>query len=346
MKKALVIVLTLVLALSVVGLVSCAGKTYDGEYSYKSAWGESKYGCKVHVTVQGNVITKVTMDADTDEFYNVSAGWTNNAGHEEGVDNPGKTNWLTLRQEMLDSFVGLTVDQVLGMKVYVHKVAYAMTAWELVPVGQPVTGNDKVETIKYIPEQLAVIVGGHGDIAKDAGATQSSARLILAVQDALLQAGGDTSKNPNCVYLDMDPGVTYTGEYKYENTWAPGSYYGAKVDVTVKEGKITSVKMYTDEETGWTRTSTNWSEDRRTDENDLLFEGAEAAYKGWMDKVFVGKTVAEVKAYVAKITPKTVEGKVTGYDFAIETESANLAGATQSACRWILAVQNALAQVK
>lgn len=198
MKKALVIVLTLVLALSVVALASCSGQTYEGSYSYKSAYGDDFYGCKVKVTVQGNVITNVVIEKDTAEFFNLSAGWTSNY-QESGIDTAGKTNWRLHGQEMAESFIGLTTEEVLGMKVFVHAVAY-QTTYDRVPQGQPIT-DGKTETIKYIPTQVAAVVGGYGDIAEGAGATQSSARLVLAIQDALLQG----AENPNCVALDMSP---------------------------------------------------------------------------------------------------------------------------------------------
>ena len=205
MKKALVVVLALVMTLSVVGLVSCAGKTYEGEYSY-SNWGNT-YGCKVKVSVQGNVITNVEiMEAEMEEagWHNLSPNWTNNPyggaiEGEAGVDTAGKTNWLKFGQAMVDSFTGLTTQEVLGMKVYVATN------------GEPITGKTNVETIKYIPDSLAVVIGGHGEFAKDAGATQSSARLVLAVQDALLQAKGDVSKNKNCVTIDYGTSATAYG---------------------------------------------------------------------------------------------------------------------------------------
>jgi len=237
MKKALVIVLALVMVLSVIGLVSCSGKTYEGEYKYYS-WG-NLYGCHVSVTVQGGVITKVVVaedgtikDADGKGMHNLSPNWTNNPyggpiEGEAGVDTPGKTNWLKYGQAMAESFVGLTTKEVLNMKVFVNAVGN---------VGEPITGKNNVETVKYIPEQLAVVIGGHGDIAKDAGATQSSARLILAVQDALLQAGGDVSKNPNCVSIDLGRSATAYG-------LVHGKGYVGYANVTVKNGAVTAAEM-------------------------------------------------------------------------------------------------------
>lgn len=125
---------------------------------------------------------------------------------------------------------------------------------------------------------------------------------------------------------------TVTGECKYENKWTPGAFYGAKVDVTVKNGVITAVKLYSDEETGWTRTTGSW----QAAEGQLGHDAAEAAYEEWINKVFVGKSVETVNAYVASATQ---DGQTVG------TESVNLAGATQSAARIICAVQDALSKL-
>lgn len=230
MKKALVVVLALVMTLSVVGLVSCAGKTYEGEYSY-SNWGNT-YGCKVKVTVQGNVITNVEiMEAEMEElgWHNLSPNWTNNPyggaiEGEAGVDSAGKTNWRKFGQAMVDSFTGLTTEEVLEMKVYVGTS------------GEPLTDKNNVETIKYIPDGLAVVIGGHGEFAKDAGATQSSARLVLAVQDALLQAKGDVSKNKNCVTIDYGTSATAYGLVHRQG-------YVGIATATARYGKIVGAEL-------------------------------------------------------------------------------------------------------
>lgn len=135
-------------------------------------------------------------------------------------------------------------------------------------------------------------------------------------------------------------GETVTGECKYENNWSPGKYYGAKVDVTVKNGVITKVKLYADSETGWTRTSEGWTENKNP--GDLGHEKAEAAYEEWINNVFVGKTVDEVLAY--KATANATE-QFTGETKEGARPSYNLTGATQSAARIIVAVQNALSKI-
>jgi len=127
---------------------------------------------------------------------------------------------------------------------------------------------------------------------------------------------------------------TVTGECSYENKWSAGNYYGCKVDVTVKGNIITAVKLYTDAETGWTRTSNGWKEGQN--EGDLGFEKTEAAYEKYLNDTFVGKTVEEVNAIVATATQ--AEQSVT-------TEGWALTGATQSSARIIVAIQNALSKL-
>ena len=131
---------------------------------------------------------------------------------------------------------------------------------------------------------------------------------------------------------------TYTGKCQYSSEH--GSY-GCKVDVTVKNGVITKVKLYTDEEAGegYTRTTKIWGKGEgqmQYNETDLGYEAAEKAYEGWIKKVFVGKTVEEVQAY---------EASATAEEQTVGTASANLAGATQSAARIIVAVKDALSQI-
>ena len=133
--------------------------------------------------------------------------------------------------------------------------------------------------------------------------------------------------------------TTVTGKCHYTTQWGA---YGAMVDVTVKGDKIVAVKLYTDAEAA--AADANWAEAHRTTaswkegahEGDLGFAATEAAYEKWINDTFVGKTVAEVNAYVASAT---AEGQSVG------TASANLAGATQSSARIIVAVKDALSKL-
>lgn len=174
MKKnlALVLVLALVMAVSVVAFAACGGQTYEGSYDYKALKYENgkpvgvddanSYGCKVKVTVNNGTITKVVVVADTEHYYNLSAGWKDK---ETGEDTAGKKAWLEKGQAMAESFVGLKVEDVLAINV--AKVAETNLEYHQ-PAGQP-TG------ITGAPSELKVVTG----------ATQSSGRLILAVQNAL-----------------------------------------------------------------------------------------------------------------------------------------------------------------
>ena len=129
-------------------------------------------------------------------------------------------------------------------------------------------------------------------------------------------------------------GETVTGECKYENAWVAGKYYGVKVDVTVKNGTITKVVLHSEEETGWTRTSadngTTWK----------VHDQVEAAYQEWLDNEIVGKTVEEVKAWVAVAT-KEGQSVTKGPILKLSTGET----AQQSSARIIVAVQDALSKL-
>lgn len=156
MKKLIVIALAVVMALSVVALTACSNEeVVEGEYSYENSWTPGqKYGCHVKVTISKGVIAKLEVTEDTDTFYNVSSGWES------------KQTWLDGKDALISSFVGLKVDDI--NKITVAKNADSANG----PVGQPTA-------ITGAPAALKVV----------AGATQSSGRLILAVQDALSHLG-------------------------------------------------------------------------------------------------------------------------------------------------------------
>ncbi len=130
---------------------------------------------------------------------------------------------------------------------------------------------------------------------------------------------------------------TVTGKCHYTSKYGA---YGAMVDVTVKGDVITAVKLYTDKEAA--AADSTWGDAHRTTPSwtaangQLGFAAAEAAYEEWLADVFVGKTVAEVNAYKASAT---ADGQ------SVTTEGINLEGATESAARIIVAVQNALSKL-
>ena len=240
MKKVLVIALVLVMALSVVAFASCSGKTYEGEYSYGDPYslgekmcevGESletpdkqaaadfynqRYGCKVKVTIQGNVITNVEIVDDTKTFFNLSAGWAT-GNSEIGKDTEGKTNWQLHGKEMADSFIGLTTDEVMLLKVHVWDSTTRVQQYHWTVRGEPVVGEDAVETIKNLNAknltQLKVVMKDHNGFT--AGATQSSCRLILAVQNAILKSQGAADTTPNIVYVKQVKGWDGNPAFQY-----------------------------------------------------------------------------------------------------------------------------------
>ena len=133
---------------------------------------------------------------------------------------------------------------------------------------------------------------------------------------------------------------TYKGEYSYENSWTPGEYYGVKVNVTVSGDKITSVTCDPDPE-HWVNVSPSWKEGQN--EGDLGHDKAVAGLSEYLKK-FEGKTVEEVKAIKVSVNDK---GQPNTDDAADTAQGALIyTGATQTSGRIILAVQDALKDVK
>ena len=232
------------------------------------------YGVKVDVTVKGDIITAVKLYTDEE------TGWVRTSGPASTwtQEDHDKTE-AAYDSYIEENFVGANVADVLS--------------WSA-------TATAKGQTV------------GAG-VPHITGATQSSARIIVAVQNALEKIEGITKT---------------TGEYSYESY---GHTYGAKVDVYMRDGKILAVRLYEDKETGWVRTTESWTE---KEGEQLGFAKAEAAYPQYIKDTFVGKTAEEVNAYEAKKDGWTI------------SDSAKLAGATQSAVRIVLAVQNALSKIK
>ena len=131
-------------------------------------------------------------------------------------------------------------------------------------------------------------------------------------------------------FAACDNGETVTGECSYENKWNAGHYYGVKVDVTVKGGVITAVKLYSEEDTGWVRTSadngTSWTS----------HDAVEAAYDKWIEDTFVGKSVDTVKGWTVTVTQ---DAQTVGEGVP------HITGGTQSSARIIVAVKNALSKL-
>ncbi len=129
-------------------------------------------------------------------------------------------------------------------------------------------------------------------------------------------------------FAACEKGETVTGECHYDSY---GHTYGVKVDVTVKGDVITAVKLYTEKETGWVRTSAD-----NADLGWTSHDKVEAAYDQWIKDTFVGKTVADVNAYKATATAESQ---------TVETTGIAIQGGTQSSARIIVAVKDALSKL-
>ncbi|MBO5866560.1 MAG: hypothetical protein J6Q55_00705 [Clostridia bacterium] len=157
MKKILVLMLAFVMVFAACALTACAKEvTYTGEYKYVNAYGDGStfYGAAVTVTVKGDKITAVEVAADTATMFNLSANWTVDYT-PTGTPTEGKQAWLDNGEAFAQSFVGMTVAEVNAI------------------VATATANGQTVSTAGW------AITGG----------TQSSARIIVAIQDALSKLG-------------------------------------------------------------------------------------------------------------------------------------------------------------
>lgn len=149
-----------VAAAGVVGLAACGEKgisgSAKGEYSYES-YGHT-YGIKVEVTVENGKITKVErLEHDWVEATDTVMGdWDGGANYNKEINNE------------LKKFNGLSVDDVLDLEVAVTEA------------GAPETQKSDGEAN---PNFKPLVIGDTNLVLT--GSTQSSGRLVLAVQDAL-----------------------------------------------------------------------------------------------------------------------------------------------------------------
>ncbi len=168
MKKVLVIALAVIMVVAAVSVLAACGKeqTVEGEYTYKYS-DTLSYGVKVKVTVKGDVIKKVEVTStDTATYTNLSPNWTTD--YTVGGENTeGRQAWIDKHEDFIASFAGMSVSDINKIKV--------ATDTETNPDAHTVQGQPKAGGITVVPDGLQVV----------AKATQSSGRLILAVQNAL-----------------------------------------------------------------------------------------------------------------------------------------------------------------
>ena len=254
-------------------------EVYSGSYHYPNAWDAEAphYGVAVNVIVKDDVIMGVRI-ADSD-YVQLSP-----ANPDYGWTESNRENYLNNESKLLEAYKGKSVADILAMSVTVKTS------------GEPESVSDS-----------SVVISG---------ATQSSGRLLLAVQDALKAGGYEV----------------YSGSYHYPNAWdAEAPHYGVAVNVIVKDEVIIGVKIADSDyvqlspanpDYGWTESN---RENYLNNESTLL-----NAYKG--------KSVADILAM-------SVTVKDSGEPESVSDSSVVISGATQSSGRLLLAVQDALSKI-
>ena len=139
--------------------------TYTGSYAYKSSWGNGYYGVKVDVKVADGKITSVALaQGQPDGWTNITESWTENTDTTGGKEvQLGHEKAQAGLSDYLKKFEGKKVDDILAMNVSVDA-----------------NGQPKTDTTGETSQ---------GDLIYT-GATQTSGRIILAVQNALEKIDG------------------------------------------------------------------------------------------------------------------------------------------------------------
>ena len=168
MKKLLVIALVVVLALSVVAFVACGEEeTYTGYCYYSTQYGG--YGCVVDVTVKNNRIIAVKLYTDAE-----AAAWA--AENNVTWDN-GRRTTLTW-QESTDKQAG---DE--GYQLGATKTEAGYAAW----IEDEIVGQKVAAVQAWVASATSAGQTVGEGVTHMVGATQSSARVIVAIQNALAQ---------------------------------------------------------------------------------------------------------------------------------------------------------------
>ena len=243
-------------------------QTAEGEYHYTNYGVE--YGVKVSVEVQndekGERIRKVTI---------IDSGYTqlSDAKPDYGWTDEDRQVYIDGEQALLDTYRGKDVVEVLSMNVNTDAI------------GQPTSADSSV-TIS--------------------GATQSSGRLLLAVQDALCNYGYS---------------ILY-GQYHYPNAWAPTApHYGIKVKLVMKGNVIKRVLIA---DSDFVSVTDSWED--------------KAIWNDGIDEL-LASYVGLTKTEVMHMSVTTSEG---GQPESVSDGAPVITGATQGSGRLLLAIQNAL----
>ncbi len=160
MKKVLVIALAVILVVSAVCVLAACdnGEVYEGQCSYTVSDWNTTYGAKVKVHVKGNTITEVELLTDEETgWHRTTSSWQKDATPGD----LGYTDAEAAYDSYLAKFKGKTVDEVKAIQVTV------------------LSGNVTQA------QSYTVTVANKTGWWNLTGATQSSARIIAAIQNAL-----------------------------------------------------------------------------------------------------------------------------------------------------------------
>ncbi len=168
-----VLVATAALGAGIVTATACNGGNgkFIGSYHYTNEH-NAVYGMMVEVTVENNIITKVRDITNTDLSLQSktdyvtgevteNVNWTvvSNAMPDYGWSEDNVKKWTTYESKLLQQYEGWSVADILDIKVFIKETGEVYDAED----------NAAFNT-------SGLLIGG---------ATQSSGRLLLAVQDAL-----------------------------------------------------------------------------------------------------------------------------------------------------------------
>lgn len=196
MKKVLVIALAVLMLVGAVSVLAACngGETYTGYCYYPSPYGAGGYGCVVDVTVKGDTIVAVKLYTDKE-----AADWAKNneilyKGEKvDWAEGTHRTSPQWMGENEFKAYAAAYPDEAKKLEEsyqapHSGDIGYTMTearyeAWfEEIFVGKTVAEVNRYAAFATSNGQA---IGTEG--LKMTGATQSSARVIVAVQNALAQ---------------------------------------------------------------------------------------------------------------------------------------------------------------
>ena len=258
-------------------------------------------------------------------------------------DEPEDTNTTT------GPFVNWSYNQYISSQTTVRSDYFGNAIYNIVTTSnghaQPFEINIVVNDQKVIVDYEIVTNGSTSDhfagimssVAKNmVGKNQADLEEILQLNNSSADDQintGATLSNVLCINAglfavsnyDIASADEFIGEYKYENAWVPGSYYGIRVSVRVKDGVIVAVNEVASD---YTSVTDSWAN------KDIWVNNIESLLKAYQ-----GKTVEE-------ILDASVTVDASGQPSAVSDAELMISGATQGSGRLLLAVQNALSVIE